>query len=409
MTTTDYESGNAVLQTIHSSEGGRAFKLLEQRKKRAKEIETAKNELEENTAKRKFHDIDSRYQGSSNDALEEQFKAETVGLVSAAEFREKRAKLNELLEERARKAASDKQGAVVSRKFTNVSRTKLSFGCGEDDEEDECGEAQHAIATGNTKLETQKAQSGNESDAPETESRDNPENEATKEEATSPPSSSSPPSANDQTQPAQLNSRLVGRGKHLGKDPSGKTHFLPDPEREEMIRRERERLTHAYYEEQQLVKQEILEVTYSYWDGSGHRRTVQVAKGSTIGEFLTECRKALEKEFTELRSIPTENLMYIKEDLILPQNVTFYDLIRTKARGKSGPLFHFDVHEDVRMMNDARVEKDESHAGKIVDRKWYDRNKHIFPASRWSVYDPSVTYEKYTIHGHDDFSASQFD
>lgn len=30
------------------------------------------------------------------------------------------------------------------------------------------------------------------------------------------------------------------------------------------------------------------------------------------------------------------------------QHYSFYDLIVTKARGKSGPLFHFDVHDDVR-------------------------------------------------------------
>jgi hypothetical protein len=96
------------------------------------------------------------------------------------------------------------------------------------------------------------------------------------------------------------------------------------------------------------------------------------------------------------------------------QNFSFYDLIVTKARGKSGPLFHFDVHDDVRLVHDARIEKDEvrrsvgrsvaqsvrddglpaltldsvrrqSHPGKVVDRKWYERNKHIFPASRWEV------------------------
>lgn len=27
----------------------------------------------------------------------------------------------------------------------------------------------------------------------------------------------------------------------------------------------------------------------------------------------------------------------------------------------------------------------QSHPGKIVDRKWYERNKHIFPASRWEI------------------------
>lgn len=68
-----------------------------------------------------------------------------------------------------------------------------------------------------------------------------------------------------------------------------------------------------------------------------------------------------------------------------PQNYSFYDLIVTKARGKSGPLFHFDVHDDVRLVNDARVEKDESHPGKVVERHWYEKNKHIFPASRWEV------------------------
>ena len=42
--------------------------------------------------------------------------------------------------------------------------------------------------------------------------------------------------------------------------------------------------------------------------------------------------------------------MYIKEDIILPQHYTFYELIKTKARGKSGPLFEFGVHEDIRMV-----------------------------------------------------------
>ena len=84
-------------------------------------------------------------------------------------------------------------------------------------------------------------------------------------------------------------------------------------------------------------------------------------------------------------------------DLILPHHFTFYDFILNKARGKSGPLFHFDVHEDVRMQADATVEKDESHAGKVVERHWYEKNKHMFPASRWEVYDPKKSYGSYTI------------
>lgn len=107
-----------------------------------------------------------------------------------------------------------------------------------------------------------------------------------------------------------------------------------------------------------------------------------------------------------------------------------------QARGKSGPLFNFDVHDDVRLLNDATVEKDESHAGKVgavaacpsetplsplsppphplaplltpspspfpskfqvMLRSWYERNKHIFPASRWEPYDPEKKWEKYSI------------
>ena len=93
------------------------------------------------------------------------------------------------------------------------------------------------------------------------------------------------------------------------------------------------------------------------------------------------------------------------QDIILPHEQSFYDLIvskvgtvqqkrankrpvqgalqavqhahegavRTQARGKSGPLFSFDVHEDVRIQNDASLETDNSHAGKVVERHWYSR------------------------------------
>eukprot|EP01068_Selenidium_serpulae_P010974 Selendium_serpulae@DN5576_c0_g1_i1.p1 len=379
----DFESGNAVLQTIHSSEGGRAFKLLQQRQKRAKEIENAKNDIENDTAKRRFTGSD-RYQGSATEALEEQFKVETIGLVSAAEFREKRAKLNEKIEEKFRKQQPSVAAPQPKSRGPKAIRGKLSFDDDLDDDEDE-DDAED-----------------NDKNSDDANNDDNDNNNVNKNSPTSKASANQ--TEKDSSDKADRRS-TTKRGKHFGKDLSAKTHFLPDPEREEMIARERERLTAEYHEEQEQVKREILEVTYSYWDGSGHRRNLQVRKGASIGEFLAECRKALEKEFVELRTTPAENLMYIKEDLILPHHITFYELIRSKARGKSGPLFHFDVHDDVRFVNDSRVEKDESHAGKIVDKKWYERNKHIFPASRWAVYDPSITYEKYTIHGHSDFSA----
>uniref|UniRef100_A0A061RG92 Protein FAM50 n=1 Tax=Tetraselmis sp. GSL018 TaxID=582737 RepID=A0A061RG92_9CHLO len=189
------------------------------------------------------------------------------------------------------------------------------------------------------------------------------------------------------------------RVKKLGKDPKVETDFLPDREREKEEEELRAKLKREWEEEQERIKQETLEITYSYWDGSGHRRKVDVCKGDTIQNFLRKVREQLAPEFREMRTAQVANLMYIKEDLIIPSNMTFYELIVNKARGKSGPLFNFDVHEDVRLTNDATKEKDESHAGKVVERHWYDKNKHIFPASRWETYDPSKDYGTYTIFG----------
>ncbi len=31
---------------------------------------------------------------------------------------------------------------------------------------------------------------------------------------------------------------------------------------------------------------------------------------------------------------------------------------------------------------------------RVVDRRWYERNKHIFPASVWEEYDPTKDYSQ---------------
>lgn len=186
--------------------------------------------------------------------------------------------------------------------------------------------------------------------------------------------------------------------KKSKKNPTVETSFLPDKDRELVRKKEERRLKQEWLDMQEKVKQEKLKITYSYWDGSGHRHDIVVRKGNTILEFLSAVRDDISPQFREVAAGTAEDLMYVKEDIMLPGDITFHDLITTKARGKSGPLFSFDVHDDVRFgAVDARVEKDESHPGKIVDRKWYDRNKHIFPASRWEQYDPAKEYGKYTI------------
>ncbi|KAH8043207.1 hypothetical protein JL721_13186 [Aureococcus anophagefferens] len=144
-----------------------------------------------------------------------------------------------------------------------------------------------------------------------------------------------------------------------------------------------------------------LQTKASYWDGSGHRRTLEITKGHTIAKFLAASLAQLEHEFPDLRRVHVDNLMYVKEDLVIPHHFTFHDLIVSRARGTSGPLFRFDAKDDVRLgPTDVRVESDATHPGKVVMRAWFERNKHIFTASRWEPYDPAVARDdRYTVRG----------
>ncbi|GJD11950.1 Protein FAM50 [Galdieria sulphuraria] len=178
------------------------------------------------------------------------------------------------------------------------------------------------------------------------------------------------------------------QNRKIGMDPGVDTSFLPDRDREQEERLERERLKQQWLSEQERVKNEEIDIIYSIWDGRGQRKLLSCKKGTTIAKFLS----IVQQKVSTLKHCKVEDLMFIKEDMIIPHHLSFYDLISMKARGKNGSLFCFDVHEDIRIRNDASVEKDDSHAAKVVERRWYERNKHIYPASMWEVFDVSKNY-----------------
>lgn len=68
----------------------------------------------------------------------------------------------------------------------------------------------------------------------------------------------------------------------FGKNPGVDTSFLPDRDREEEERREREALRQEFLRKQEELKNEDIEITYSYWDGSGHRKSVVVSVVSVL-------------------------------------------------------------------------------------------------------------------------------
>ncbi|XP_062573785.1 protein FAM50A-like [Saccostrea cucullata] len=318
-----------------ASEGGRAQILMKKRQKEQEEIETRKRKIEDEL---KIGSIQNKF-ASHYDAVEQQLKSNTIGLVTLDEMK---AKQEDVIKKRqSQLAKKDAQARLIEKEKERKKRKEqqkiasLSFDPDEEEEDEEI------------------------------------EKEEVEED--------------------------IKKKRRLGKNPDVDTSFLPDRDREEEENKLREQLRQEWEEKQERMKNEEIDITYSYWDGSGHRRQARMKKGNSIQQFLQKCLETLRREFNDLKVVSVDQLMYVKEDLIIPHHYTFYDFIVTKARGKSGPLFSFDVHDDVRLLSDASVEKDESHAGKVCLRTWYERNKHIFPASRWEPYDPEKKWDEYTV------------
>ncbi|XP_075253578.1 protein FAM50 homolog isoform X2 [Convolutriloba macropyga] len=206
--------------------------------------------------------------------------------------------------------------------------------------------------------------------------------------------------------------------KKFKKNPNVDTSFLPDTRRDEEEGMLRERLMKEWVERQQRMKDQVLKIEFSYWDGSGHKREMLVKKGVTIHQFLYKCLEQLraEGQFPELRSISVDQLMFVKDDMILPHHSSFYDLIMMKAQGKNGNLiFNFPETSGKAQSlassrsSEGQVERESEQTtsssqtakplgvkstaekvdnAKVALRHWYDKNKHIYPASRWDAFDP---------------------
>ena len=114
----------------------------------------------------------------------------------------------------------------------------------------------------------------------------------------------------------------------------------------------------------------VLDFEYVYWDGSPHQRELVVKKGDSIEIFLQRCRQQLRADFVEMKSQSVDQMMFIKSDTIIPHQYTFYDLIVTKAEGKSGTLFEFETDQEMTKIETTNVMAKST--VKICTRNWYE-------------------------------------
>ncbi|KAG3283710.1 FAM50A-like [Ictidomys tridecemlineatus] len=167
---------------------------------------------------------------------------------------------------------------------------------------------------------------------------------------------------------------ITTKRKKLGNNLDVDTGFLPDQDRKEQ----------EWEAKQEKIKGEEIEITFSYWAGCGYQQTVKMKKGNKMQQFLQKALEILREDSNELRSAG--------EGLIIPHHHSFCDFIVTKVSGKNWPLFNFDLHDDGWILSDAT-----SHAGKVVLRSCYEKNKNIFLAICLEPYDPEKKWYKYKI------------
>lgn len=216
-----------------ASEAGRAMQLMKKREIAQQEIELRKRKIEDDL---KIHNIENKFATHYN-AVEQQLKTSTIGLVTLNEMK---AKQENIVKERERKLAQkerekeqEKERALAAKQAEKNKQKKqiqaLSFNLDEDELE---------LSDEESELES-KSDNNKDTD----------------------------------------NEPII---KKIKKNPDVDTSFLPDREREEEENRLREELRQEWARKQNALKEEEIEITFSYWDGSGHRRGVIMKKGKGL-------------------------------------------------------------------------------------------------------------------------------
>lgn len=129
---------------------------------------------------------------------------------------------------------------------------------------------------------------------------------------------------------------------------------------------------------------------------------VTVKKGEAVWLFLERARRMSGRR--EWLRVSVDDLLLVRGEVIIPHHYEFYYFIANRTIGPHGLLFDYPSELDTANPNPkpesspnpvetAQGGKEDPTMTKVVDRRWYERNKHIFPASIWTDFDPNVDYK----------------
>ncbi|EFQ33919.1 hypothetical protein CGRA01v4_12399 [Colletotrichum graminicola] len=213
--------------------------------------------------------------------------------------------------------------------------------------------------------------------------------------------------------------------------------FVPKVMSKAALRREaaeREALRREFLAIQEAVKATEIAIPFVFYDGSNiPGGTVRVKKGDYIWVFLDKSRKVgaelgvgeKANARREWARVGVDDLMLVRGSIIIPHHYEFYFFVINKSLGPGGQqLFNYSAEAPplkdgtgleeapaapngglttaaalkaaaVKALPDINTLEgatDDPTLTKVVDRRWYERNKHIYPASLWQEFDPEKDY-----------------
>jgi protein FAM50 len=205
---------------------------------------------------------------------------------------------------------------------------------------------------------------------------------------------------------------------------------------------DREKLRKEFLEIQERVKETEIEIPFVFYDAGANipGGSVKVKKGDHVWLFLERCRKvgaelgvagadgsgstvqkkSREDSRKQWARVGVDDLMLVKGEVIVPHHYEFYYFIANKVPDPSREgklLFEYsgtaDIKKDstndgplLRVPGQKREEleghNDDPLLTKVVDRRWYEKNKHIYPASVWKEYKAGKEFEEIAKAGRRD-------
>ncbi|RYO26402.1 hypothetical protein AA0113_g12516 [Alternaria arborescens] len=327
---------------------------------------------------------------------EDLLKAQTVGLVNLNDYRKRRA---EALDRKERGDAAINSGEntpaegastpkpVFKKKRKVAGKGKLSFGIDEDEDTE----------SNASKTSTPRESTPAETSAPEAE--------------------------------VKVFKKKLGANSSIGLKPRvmTKTALQREAQQAEQARQD-------FILMRDSVKATEVVIPFVFYDGTnvpGGR--CRIKKGEQIWLFLDKARKVGaelgvggDKSRRDWARVSVDDLMLVRGEVILPHHYEIYHFLFNRVTGFDGPIFDYSAQPTKATPStsdaDAEVDPatydplaqpskkkskessipDEELEGfsedptitKVVDRRWYERNKHIFPASTWTEYAPDKDLSK---------------